>query len=84
MNLSDRLVAHLHSQPPGQPVAVDSLASELGTTVEEILSAATDLEQRRHGDKHLVTLVSKTADGDAPRYYVACTPIALNDEPEAR
>ena len=84
VTLSDRLVAHLRSQPPGQPVAVDRLASELHTTVEEVLSAATDLEQRQHGDKYLVTVVEKTESGDATQYYVACTPIALNDEPEAR
>ena len=84
VNLSDRLVAHLRSVPPGQPVAVDSLASELHTSVGEIISAATALEQRRPGDKHLVTVVEKTDSGDATQFYVTCTPIALNDEPDVR
>ncbi|MEW5810468.1 MAG: hypothetical protein AB1925_13535 [Actinomycetota bacterium] len=84
MNLSDRLVAHLRSQPPGQPLAVDSLASELHTSADEVLEAATALEERRSGDRYLVTVVEKTDPCDAKKIYVACTPIALNDEPEAR
>jgi hypothetical protein len=83
MSVAERIMAELEIVPPGVPIAVSSLAERLQCSVDEVLAAGEELQQREAGDEALITLVKKMGDG-GEEFYLSQLPLTLNDEPETR
>jgi hypothetical protein len=77
----DRLLAALRTRPDGEPVAVETLVRELGSTTNEVLDAAAVLERREHGSRDLVSLVKRTGVDGREELFLSRIPEPLNEEP---
>jgi hypothetical protein len=84
MSMAEHIMAELHAQPPGVPIAVKSLAERLQFPPDEVLAAGEALQQREPRDEHLITTVKRISGDGEEDFYLSLVPLALNDEPETR
>lgn len=61
MSLTERILVELRTQPPGVPIAAQTLAERLQSSLKEVLAAGDEMRQREQGDEELVSVVGSSA-----------------------